>query len=284
MGDPGNQRPVANPRRIVKRPLDTLPDDVPRALDGRGMLVPVGPDSEPDAVITKGGDGVPVQSHKSGVEYPADLTAVNTDRDLDALSALQIGFARLLQAMEPKQLNLEAILANASDVQSRGWKLGRIFFDWPRQEDEEQPSPSACVMAPDDRIYERQDLSTILLEETLNVFGAGTVLRKLAAVECELQITIWGFNKEERRGMAAAMERTLLAEPGDDRQGRRVAVAEYFDRAARFTLKSIKYPDTPESAQADQWVLQARIGADIDRVLLVVAPPLMQTPQIPVEV
>jgi hypothetical protein len=285
MGDPGNTKPVANPRRIVKRPLDTVPEDVPRGLDQRGRLVviPVDPADEAQAKITVGGDGVRVQSPRSGAEYASDLTPVNLARDLDALSAMQIGMARLLQGLTIEQLNLEALLKN-DDVQSRGFKLSRIFFDWPTNEDDEKTTPSACVMCPDDRLYERQDLSTVLLEETLHVFGAGTVLRKLAEVTCELVITFWDFTKEERRGMAAAMERGLLSEPGDDRQGRRVAVEEYFDRAARFDLKGIKYADSADAALAKQWVMQARIAADIDRVVLVVAPPLMQVPTIPVDI
>lgn len=286
MGDVGNKRPEGNPRRIVRVPLDLLPEDASRGLDRRGRLVPSGPGSTPTGSIRAGGEGVPVLAHHpttGGVEYPRDLTPVDLDKDLDALAAMQIGFARLLQGMTIKSLNLEARLAN-DDLQSRDWKLTRIYFDWPRQEDDEAPSPSACILCPDDRLYERQDLSTILLEETLHVFGAGTVLRKLANVTCDLEVTFWDFNKEERRGTVAALERTLLAEPADERQGRRVPVVEYFDRVARFDLKAIRYPDTSEGAQANEWVMQARVGADIDRVVLVAAPPLMKAVTTPLDI
>lgn len=286
MGDVGNKRPEGNPRRIVRVPLDALPEDAPRGLDQQGRVISGGPGSTPTASVRAGGDGVPVLVHApttGGVEYSQDLTPVATDMDLDALSAMQIGFARLLQGMTIKSQNLETLLER-SDVQPRGWKLKEIYFDWPSPEDDEKPAPSACVRCPDDRLYERQDLSTILLEETLNVFGAGTVLRKLANVTCGLEVTFWNFAKEERRGTAAALERTLLAEPADDRQGRRVAVVEYFDRVARFELKALSYPDNPEAAQAKQWVMQARVGADIDRVVLVAAPPLMRTVVTPVDI
>ena len=273
--------PRPNPRRIVRKPLDTLPED-DRQLDARGRIVST---SDTEAVITAGDEGIPTQVNRARrfqVEYPGDLRPVAPERDLDALSAMQIGCARLLQGMTAYQLDLEALLDNPNDLQSRDWKLQRIFFDMPRQEDELEPYPSAVIMSPDRRVYERQDLKTVLLEDTLDVFGPGTVLRKLSHVQTTLEVTIWLATKEERRGVQAAVERTFLAEPAQDAQGRRVVVREAYDRVARFVLTDADYPDDQVLAQKKTWIAKLQLAADIDRVVLVASPGRMEPPNMPV--
>lgn len=279
--------PVPIPRTVVRRVPDTLPEDDPRNVDNLGRLVPL-PGSEPEAVITAGLEGIPTQINRARrmlVEYPGDLRPADPARDMDALTAMQLGCARLLQGMLSHQLNVEALLDNEADVQSRNWKLTRLFFDHPRPEDDAEPYPSANIAAVGKRTYDRQSLSTVLLEDTLNVFGPGTVLRKLANVSTQLEVTVWHATKEERRGLQAAVERTFLVEPAQDAQGRRVVVKEHYDRVARYVLVDADYPmDTPQFAQASTWISKITLAADIDRVLLVVSPGTMQAPQTPLDI
>lgn len=263
--------------RVVRKARDTIPEDE-RITNAQGVVVGKPPTGDADAVIVRQLDGteILVPANQMGLRYSAELTPVDPRMDMDAVTAMEIGLGRILLGMKCHQHDLEARLARPDDLQSKDFTLDRVLFDFPRQEDELAPLPSALIQAPEDHVYDRQDLQTILLEDSLDVFKPRTVLRKLAHVTTTLLVTIWSDHKESRRGLKAALERTLLAEPGDDRQGRRVVVREHFDRLARFTMKRTRYPDDPGSAQANQWVLQTWIDADIDRVVLVKAPPRME--------
>ena len=267
--------------RVVRKVLDSLPDDADRNIDGQGRLIST---ATPGVAIIRNDDGTlsRVSNPPRPTQvYATQLRRLNADVDLDALSAIQIGLGRLLQGLPPfVQHNLAARLEN-SDLQPRSFKLERVFFDHPRQEDDLEPMPSACILCPGDRTYEHQDLSTPLLEDTADVFGEGTVLRKLSNVTCELDLTIWSAHKEERRGIVAGIEDALLAEPNDDRGGRRLVLVDYYDRVARYELKRANYPDDADTAQANQWIASFRIAADVDKVQLV-AVGRMQSPHLPV--
>ncbi len=264
--------------RVVRQLDEGLPED-DRPLNSRGRIVTPTASSR---VTVRNADGTEslIGSPPGAAHYPRQLTALRPEADLDALSAMQIGLGRLLQGLTFYQHNLEARL-ESEDLQPRGFKLQRIFFDMPTQQDEIEPMPSACIMCPGDRTYDQQDLSITLIEDTADVYGEGTVLRKLAHVTCELELSMWSAHKEERRGLVAGIERELLAEPNDDRGGRRVVVRDYYDRVARFTLIRSKYPDT--GAQSNEWITTFPIAADIDRVVLVGVGRLQQ-PQTRVEI
>lgn len=269
------QIPAPNPRRIVRRPLDTLPEGETLEHDPQGQILT---QAETSAVISAGDDGVPVIANRDQrrlSEYVGDLRPAEPERDIDALTAIEIGAARLLQTIKAHSFDLEALLSNPDDLQSRSWPLKRIFFDWPRPEDEIDP-PSAAVMADGRRVYDQENLAINLLEETWNVYGPGTVLRKLASVTAPVMIVAWHANKEERRGFQAAVERTFLAEPGRDEPGRRIVVREHYDRQAMFVLEEADYQDSGERAQAGEWISTLHLSASIDRVVLVVAPEAME--------
>lgn len=250
--------------RVVRQLDEGLPDD-DRPLNSRGRIVT--PEASSRATLRNPDltESIVRLPHGSSL-YTQPLVAMRPESDLDALSAMQIGLGRLLQGLTFWQHNLEARLGS-QDLQPRGFRLERIFFDLPRQEDDLDPMPSACILCPGERSYEQQDLSITLIEDTADVFGEGTVLRKLAHVTCELELAIWSAHNEERRGIVAGIERELLAEPNDDRAGRRVVVADYFDRVARFALLRDAYPDG--GGQSNERMVQFRIAADIDRVVLV---------------
>lgn len=265
---------MSKTRRTVRRVPESLPEE------GRGFdpvhneVFSADPDAQPSAVITAGPDGVPtmVSNPAARVESGVEMRAVDRARDLDALTSMQLGLATLIRPIVFTRTNLKE-LVDSGDVQSDDFTLQRILFDWPAQEEDVEPSPSALIWCPDRRRYDRDGLQGVeLIEDTLDVYGENTILRKLSNVSCVLELTIWCAHKEERRGIIAALERELLAEPGDERPGRRIPVVHHYDRIARFDLLSAEYGDSAEGAQRNKWTVQAQVEADIDRVVLVPTP------------
>lgn len=259
-GIPENDRPLGDDGKVASSSPSTLA--ALSSSDGTTTLIPA--------------------AAPAGMLYPEELRRVSPESDMDALSAMQIGLARLMQGLSFSQHNLEARLASA-DLQPREFKLERIFFDLPRQEDDLDPMPSLCIRCPGDRVYTSPNLGVSILEDTADVYGEGTVLRRLATVECELELAVWCAHKEQRRGFTSGVEAALLAEPNDDRPGRRIIVTDYFDRVLRANFVRASYPDDPVAAQSGRWIAQCYVTASIDRVVRV---PIsrMQRPQFSADV
>jgi len=264
--------------RIITRTIkESIPDGKAVYDRDRSVVSPVSVDVKPGAVVTRGSDGVDVivSNPPNEVEYAVEMVPVDRARDLDAFTALQIGMSEILSGIIFSRHDLGALLCNG-DLQSDTFRLERVILDWPTQQDDVEPFPSALIMCPGERTYEHNGMpGATLIEESLDVYGEGTILRLLATVECKLEITIWSAHKEERRGIMAGLERALLAEPGDERSGRRVVLSPYYDRIAGYDLSSASYMDSSDSAQANRWVVQAKVDASIDRVMLVPSPGLM---------
>jgi len=264
--------------KIVRTPTDSLPDES-RGLSEVGVVQHAGAGPGGEARIVEQRDG----THARFPEDPSDIAVLPTmtpmglERHLDTIAALQIACYRILMGMEIYQFDLEALLAT-QDLQGRKLELQRVFFDHPRNEDELDPMPSATILQSGDESYQYQARDTQILEETVDVYAPETVLRKLATAQVMLDLVIWSAHKEERRAIKAAIQRSFLAEPDDLRPGRRIVVPEYYDRVARLDLQNCNYPDSQDSAQANQWILQARFAADVDVVLLVKRPSYLKPP------
>ncbi len=91
-------------------------------------------------------------------------------------------------------------------------------------------------------------------------------------------------NKDDRAGVRKGLIDAFMAEPDDERFGRRVLIPEYFSREARFSLVGISYDDTPDDAKMKHFPLSARFQADIEMVKLVRAPVTLLEPRVRVEV
>lgn len=256
---------------------ESIPEDE-RNLDASGRVIDEGAASvaalNPDETLVR----IPADTGLS--RYPRPLVVVNREREQPVRAWMQLALARALQGMTPStSLNLEALLANSADVQVRDFTLRTIIFDHPRQEDE-LVIPLATIRAEARVVYDHQDLQPVLLEETLHVFAPDTLLRKLATGTVVLVVVALFAHKEEARGFEATMEREFLAEPADDRGGRRIVIPEYYNRSARFDLIDCDRPD--EDPQGNKWEVLCRLRTELDRVALVRSPGEIRKVQISV--
>jgi hypothetical protein len=204
---------------------------------------------------------------------------------LDDLTALQVGLARVLVPLTFTTIDRRALVESGL-VETNTFQFQRVFLDWPDTEDDRIPAPSATIMAPSGvSLNLPGPLSgQQLLEGTLDVYAPGTVLRKLGETACTIEVVVVVSHKDERSAVRRGLIEAFMAEPDEERSGRRVLVAEYFGRLARFDLRAIDYPDNPTDAQQKQWAVSAKFDADIEVVKLVATPGMLRPTSVAVEV
>ena len=203
---------------------------------------------------------------------------------LDDYTALQIGMFYILSALTFTTVDRRRLIEDGV-VETNQLEFQRILLDWPEVEGDRVPVPSATIYAPGEASL---DLSgplsgQQLLEETLDQFAPGTVLRKLGETTAELEVLLLLAHKDERSAVRRGLIDAFMSEPDGEQSGRRVTVAPYYGRVARYDLVGISYPDTPDQARQGQWPLSARFTADVEIVKLVAAPSTIRPPRFNVE-
>ena len=208
------------------------------------------------------------------VLYSEDhLPPVDASRPVDAFTACQLGLWAMLSAMRPRSFDLARWLQGEGE-RSRELEFQRIFFDWPRAEEDAVPTPSVTIMQGGEALYDQSVINpdNRLVEDSLGVYGEGTVLKLSSFLRVQVQLLVMTATKDDRAGVRRAFEDAFLIEPDDDRPGRRVIVPAYYGQTARYQLLGQTYQDDPETAQANQWILTAQLAAEIPVVSLVPAP------------
>lgn len=278
--------------RVVRESLPTHPQNFDRNRRRRSA----GPAAFAGTALyqeSRDGTQTIVPNPPAETTYLGNLIPVQPATQIDAFAAMQMAVRSVLQTMTFYSLNLEAIGDGQGTEVSQPMRVGRVIFDWPRQEDDfgvseladptQRGSPTALVMSEERQTYDRQDLSTYLIEDSEGVYGENTVLRKLANLTSTMHVQIICAHKEVRRGVRAALERAFLVELDDNRQGRRVVVPQYYDRICRINLDSVQYVDGSDSAQSNQFLLSAFMPCDIDVVDLVTIPGRIRETQFSVD-
>ena len=251
-------------------PQDTIPEDER-----------IGPVASIGSTISTERDGVekrrphPSTSHT----YLGVLEDVTPERHLDTVSVCQIALYRLLHDLEMHRKNLEAFLESA-DLQTSSFRFKRIVIDWPRDEDDVTPMPSAVLVSDGAVTYANAGFGTSIIEETADVYGEGTVLRRQSFATLRIVVYMLFPHKEERRAAHAAIERNLLTEPDDDENFRKVVVPEYYDRTVRIMCKDLARPDGSAEAKTNEWELQAAFDCEVEVVKLVKVPARIQQPRV----
>lgn len=217
---------------------------------------------------------------------PSHFPSLQLDRSIDAGSAIQLGCFEVLAALRFFSVDTEALVAGLpvqDGYEAREMKFERLFMDWATVESDTDPIPSVAIRILGNRVYNADNLSLGLVEETVDKFGPGTVLKKVSHMTCTIRLDALFAHKDDRQGCAKALEDALLGEVDDERAGRHVVVKAYYDRVVRFILTGIDYPDDSRSAHENQWELHASLSADVDVVQLVKAPASLLPPYAPVD-
>lgn len=203
--------------------------------------------------------------------------ATDPERPVDSFLAAQLGLWQIISAMRPYSFDLTEWLASGS-IQSRQMQIHRVFFDWPRAEEDGVPIPSVTIAQDGEGMYDHKGLTNTLDEETADKYGEGTVLKNVGLLNAPIQLVFMLATKDDRSGVRRAVEDAFLDEPSDERQGRRIVVAPYYDQVVRYSLVGQSYPDDDESAQANQWLLVSRLVAEVPVVKLVRSPSRVPPP------
>ncbi len=171
---------------------------------------------------------------------------------------------------------LECAVFVVGDPPTR-FKLKAVRPEWPENFQELEYPAAAITEAV--VTQDAHNMAPTALEETLDVFGRGTVLWKTAELPIDFQVDFWLTNKPEREAVAAALQE--LFSPTELRYGIMVqGPREYFDRTVRFTLQDQERVDTSDTVFARERQLRATVHADIDVVQLRRVVPLLPKPSL----
>lgn len=263
---------------LVRIPPDSEPEDQ-LSIDEEGRQVVLEHDPAAAAIFF-GAD----QTYSLGPQhprYPAPLVRVDPIGDLPARRVLELAGMRLLEHAVVWQADAAKLLTDLPPG-SRSFTIRRVFGGLPKPSEKPDPMPSATVRVAG-KVEYPNDRPPSFVEETWGRFAPGTVLRRIGSAVGRLEITTWVGDKELRYAIEAAIEDQFLVEKEEDLAGRRIAIPEYYDRTCRMRLLDIDDLTGPEEARAGRWIIVASVQAEIDRVILVEAPPGFD-PRVDVEV
>lgn len=208
--------------------------------------------------------------------YLGQIQPADPFRDLDATSVFQIAARSILQSQRLYRHNLNKIVKNG-EIDGEEFKWQKVIFDMPRI-GEKPVLPMAVILATGACNYTSQSDITNLLDETVDKYGDGTVLRRLGNAVQDITIHSISAHHEERRAIKKAWEQDFLAEPNILLTGRRVTVEQYYDREVRMNLKSIEYPETEQGTLENAHVCVATFEMEVEVVRLVTRPTNIEPP------
>lgn len=226
-------------------------------------------------VISSNPDGTETLRPASLLHRYADaIVPADPARDRSARWMLEYAIARLLQHMviyqEDHQARIEGLPPGV-----RAYCFTDVFQGSPRAEDE-PTFPCATVSCENEVTYDDAVRGVDFVEETLGRWKPNTVLRRLGSATARVEIVVWAADKEQHDAIEAALERQLLVDPGEDLYGRRIVLDDFYDQTVRVGLVATDRGDLgPETVERGEWPLKVTVQAEIDRVILVQAPPMM---------
>lgn len=204
---------------------------------------------------------------------------------MSVTDAAQLALWHLIRRMTWTTRDLRAIADGDAAPHLVQHKLERAYFDWPEWDSPEIPVHNALIAAPDETTWEPgAQREALLLDNTVDVYAPGSMVRHLGEVEVPLQLIVWFAHKDSRRGFSARFERLAAAELARETWHRQVVVPEYFDRSVTLMLRGFQRPDSPEAVQANRWPYQATLTAVVEMVELVRVPGYVEQVQAGVEV
>ena len=108
------------------------------------------------------------------------------------------------------------------------------------------PFPSISVVH-DTANYDVIGLVSYVEEDSLDVYGKGTVVQWMSEYIEDIQLEIWVNTKAERRAILGGIETSMS--PTEQQSGVRFHMPDYYDQLVCFELNNRKLVDNPESAK-----------------------------------
>jgi len=274
-----------DPRMSITYDPESIRDGVCTLLTDTGIEVfGSAPEETYFAKIVRNPDGSHTRvSTGAGSTYPAPIEVVNEVLNLAPRDAAMIGLYHMLRNVSWRSFDLLDVVKGQARLPFKMHQFEDIAFDWMEWGVEDMPSGKMLITsATDDSVYE-QHTDVRLLEETYGVYEPGTLLRYLGEQTIQIELVCWCAHKDQRRGLEAKLLEELAAEKVNDLPGRRVVIPEYFNRTARYMLRSSSRPDDAARAGAHEFQLIIPVAAEIEHVVLVRSPGLMRMPGADVE-
>ncbi len=246
------------------------PDSIPFGLEAGEVT--------PSSLIYMGRDGVEQRRPNDGgfYTYSDNLVVVSPERHLDITTVFQIAGYKLLCGLRFHRINLPTMIAT-NTFHTSEFKLDRVVFDMPEPGEMAAPEPMAVILPAGECQYEHENLITSLIDDTRDAYGKGTVLRKVSSATQRMAIHFLSEKPEERRAIKSSIERSWLTEPDDDKSGRRVVIPQYYDRQVHVFTQTSDTDDAVPQSQANKRELIVLLEMSCDLVVLVKAPPGMDT-------
>lgn len=195
-----------------------------------------------------------------------------------------LAVAQVLANLTFVSFDLQAFARGADQAALRfGLKDLAVSFDWA------EPAKDKAFVnfnIADDQPLTYEDMGlggSVFLEDTVDVFGPGTVLVQDGFISGTLVVRTSCTDKNHREAVIRAVEEGMAREPFSPMVGRRVVSRLYYDRPIRLTLSEtpFMYPDEANEAVRNEYPVDIRIEIDAERVRLVPRPAIVTTPPMP---
>jgi hypothetical protein len=262
---------------------ESLGYDVKALLTGAGNHpICVDPSDSHFAEIIQNSDGTYTKvSRAAGATYPGPLRLVEV-LQLSPRDAAMLGLYGILKNLTWQSFNLKDVATRTPIVAITPLRFDDVVFDWPSWNVTDALTSKALITSIDAATYE-QPGEVRLLDETAELFAPGSILRHLGTQRIPLQIVCWCAHADQRRALESKLMSALAAEERSDLPGRRLVIPEYFNRVARYAMRSTMRPDDESRAAANEHVLEVPVEAEIEHVQLVYSPGYMLVPHTDVE-
>lgn len=246
-------------------------------LDEDGRQVQIATDRGAPVIATSTDGTETLRPSTPLLTYGSPLVPADPARDRSARFLAELAVAKLLQGLVCFQEDAKARVEGLPPGM-RAFALETVFQGWPRQTDEPVSLPVVTVVVDGKVSWDESMRGPAYLDESRGRWKPNTVLRRVGSATPRVQVLADCADKEQREAIESAIERLLLVEECEDMFGRRVVLPEYYDQVVRIGLLDSDDDEiTPQEIAAGRWPLRVSVQVEIDRVILVQAPPSMET-------
>ncbi|MFW6087400.1 MAG: hypothetical protein ACODAG_09355 [Myxococcota bacterium] len=188
--------------------------------------------------------------------------------------------------MDPRAAMARALSAYLAQADFTRWgggeegedvafRLHQVLDHWP-EPDRQLQYPSASVVDPAPAVFEAHNLTPTALEDTMGVWGEGTVLWKIAEAGHTFQVDFWANDEPTIEAISAALPGLFAPEETSSRV-RLESESVHYCQTVKAALMDYQRHYAPGPVYAGERRLMARIRCEVDVVELRTASVLSPT-------